>query len=109
MGDFKKLSRTANKWDDFSGKESLGTLKRLNTLVKLCYLKKEPFKEGVQVACAAFNSHVPVWGRQQILQGKPSTMTRFKSAMWYLLYPYLTTKGLKRYNQLVGNPLTGYL
>ena len=97
-----------NKWDDFLSRKLLRTQKRLAFHVKRGVLKKESYKGEYKLLAQQlilnFHFRIP----QQLLSGKPSTLKMFKDALWSLIYPYLTNKGLKEYEKLItGNKAPG--
>ena len=89
------------KWDDFLNRKLLRTQKRLAFHVKRGVLKKESYKGEYKLLAQQlilnFHFRIP----QQILSGKSSTLKMFKDALWSLIYPYLTNKGLKEYERLI--------
>jgi AcrR family transcriptional regulator len=90
-----------NKWDDFLNRKLLRTQKRLAFHVKRGVLKKESYKGEYKMLAQQlilnFHFRIP----QQILSGKPATRKQFKDALWSLIYPYLTRKGLREYEMLI--------
>ncbi|HYJ63691.1 MAG TPA: TetR/AcrR family transcriptional regulator [Parafilimonas sp.] len=90
-----------NKWDDFLNKKLLRTQKRLAFHIKRGVLKKESYKGEYKLLAQQlilnFHFRIP----QQILSGKSTSIKLFKDALWSLIYPYLTNKGLEEYHKLI--------
>ena len=90
-----------NKWDDFLNKKLRRTQKRLAFHVKRGVLKKESYKGEYKLLAQQlilnFHFRIP----HQLLQGKSASLKEFKDALWSLIYPYLTNKGLREYKKFI--------
>ncbi len=90
-----------NNWENFLKKKLDRTQKRLKFHVKHGFLKPEPYKGSYKLLAQQLILIFFFWIPQQILNNKPATLILFKKAVWNLLYPHLTVKGLNEYNRLV--------
>jgi AcrR family transcriptional regulator len=86
-----------NKWDDFLNRKLLRTQKRLAFHVQRGVLKKESYKGEYKLLAQQLilNFHF------RMPQRRSGTMKVFKDALWSLIYPYLTNKGLREYQILI--------
>ena len=89
------------KWENLIGKILLQTQKRIHFHVKRNVLKPEPYKGAYNHLAQHLIINFHFWMPQQILKGKPATIGLFKHSLWSLLYPHLTSKGLKEYEGII--------
>ena len=90
-----------SKWDDFLNKKLTRIQKRFSFHVKRGVLKDESYKGEYKLLAQQlilnFHFRIP----QQKLIAKSTSLKLFKDALWSLIYPYLTSKGLKEYNKFI--------
>jgi AcrR family transcriptional regulator len=82
------------QWEEVIKKLTIQTQKRIDFHIKRGTLKKEPYKGAYKILVQQLFINFHFWIPQQILKGKAATLALFKGALWNLLYPYLTGKGL---------------
>ena len=91
------------KWDDFLNKKITRIQKRFSFHVDRGILKEESYKGEYKLLAQQLilNFHFSI--PQQKTTGKFISLKLFKDSLWSLIYPYLTNKGLKEYNKLIGS------
>ncbi len=90
-----------NNWEIFLKKKLDRTQKRLSFHIKHGLIKSESYKGAYRLLAEQLILIFFFWIPQQILNSKPATLGLFKKALWNLLYPHLTLKGLNEYNRFI--------
>ena len=90
-----------HNWESFMKKKLLRTQKRIDFHVKKGYVKPEPYNGAYKLLAEQIVLVFFFWIPRQMLNNKTASLSLFKKSLWNLLYPNLTARGLKEYNQFI--------
>lgn len=88
------------KWKNFLNKKLMRIEKRIDFHIKRGVLISAPYKGKYNLLAQQLMLNFHFWIPQQVLKDKPPSAKQFKRSLWNLIYPNLTNKGIKEYNQL---------
>jgi AcrR family transcriptional regulator len=90
-----------HNWENFMKKKMIRTQRRIEFQAKRGSVKSEPYKGAYKLLAEQIVLVFFFWIPRQILNNKTASLSLFKKSLWNLLYPNLTAKGLKEYNQFI--------
>ncbi len=89
------------EWDDINNKILLQLKKRIQLNIRKGILQPEVFKGSDEQLAQSLLLTITFWIPQQQLRGKIVKEELFKKALWHLLFPYFTPKGMLEFNQII--------
>lgn len=89
------------KWESFLNKKLLLTQKLIGFHAAKGNLKPEPYKEAYKLLAQQMQLVFHFWMPYRLLRAKPVTFKYLEAHLWGLLFPYLSSKGTRAYNQLI--------
>jgi len=89
------------EWDNINNKILLQLKKRVELNVKKGMIEPERFKGSHELLAQSMLLTITYWIPQQLLKGKLAKEENFKKALWHLLLPYLSSKGILEFNQII--------
>ena len=90
-----------HNWKNNKKKKMIRTQKRIEFQAKRGSVKSEPYKGAYKLLAEQIVLVFFFWIPRQILNNKTASLSLFKKSLWNLLYPNLTARGLKEYNQFI--------
>ncbi len=89
------------EWHLLNNKILLQLKKRIEYNTENGYFRKEPYKGAYEMLAQSLLLTINCWIPQQTLRGKPVKEDLYKRALWNLLYPNFTDRGIKEFEQSI--------
>lgn len=90
-----------NDWLALNNKILLQLKKRIDYNIESGLFKKEPYKGAYEMLAQNLLLTINCWIPQQTLRGKPIKEELYKRALWNVLYPNFSEKGIKEFEQTI--------
>lgn len=88
-------------WLSLNNKILLQLKKRIDYNTENGYFKKEPYKGAYEILAQQLLLTINCWIPQQTLRGKPVKEELYKRALWGVLYPHFSEKGIREFEQTI--------
>ena len=89
------------EWESINSKLLLQIKKRIDFQVSKGIIRPEMFKGSHDLLAQSVLLVITYWIPQQLLRGKPVNVASFKKALWNLLMPHFTDKGMREFNEII--------
>ncbi len=89
------------EWENINNKLLIQLKKRIEFNVRKGLIQPEIFKGTHEFLAQSLLLTITYWIPQQMLRGKLVKEDQFKKALWNLLLPHFTSKGLKEFNEII--------
>ncbi|PUZ30004.1 transcriptional regulator, TetR family [Chitinophaga costaii] len=89
------------EWALLNKKILLQLKKRIKYNLQRNIIKPESYPKEHEILAQSLFLSINFWIPQQLLQGLPVQENLFKKALWALLFPYFTPKGIEEFTNLI--------
>lgn len=89
------------EWESINNKLLIQLKKRIEFHLKKGLVQPEVFKGTHDLLAQSLLLTITYWIPQQLLRGRLVKEDHFKKALWNLLLPHFTNKGMKEFNEII--------